>query len=166
MSKYNLDFINCYVLIYLNSISEIVKIIILLCFWVHMAFFLHSIYTSLQYDADQCLSSGVLLVRRRCTLGLVPVYVYHDSAAKNNLLVLHRTSVQSHAYTVGCGVAVLTFVRVHRVVHGSDGPAGRVGSELWIFGFLLIISWYLNQYEFSNTTFGLIDFLIYNNFNI
>ena len=35
-----------------------------------------------------------------------------------------------------------------------------------LFSFLLIISWYLNRYEFSNTTFGLIDFLrylIYNN---
>ena len=65
-----------------------------------------------------------------------------------------------------------------RVVHGSDGPAGRVGSgrvtilpdfggsgrvgsgkHFGFFSFLLIISWYLN-------TFGLIDFLryfIYNN---
>ena len=46
--------------------------------------------------------------------------------------------------------------------------AGRVGSgqHFGFFSFLLIISWYLNQYEFSNTTFGLIDFLrylIYNN---
>ena len=63
----------------------------------------------------------------------------------------------------------------HRVVHGSDGPAGRVGSGpdftgFWRVGsgqhfgfvsFLLIIYWYLNRYEFSNTTFGLIDFLRY-----
>ena len=62
-----------------------------------------------------------------------------------------------------------------RVVHGSDGPAGRVGSGhdfagFWRigsgqhFGFLsfsLIISWYLNRYESSNTAFGLIDFLRY-----
>ena len=44
--------------------------------------------------------------------------------------------------------------------------AGRVGSALRIFNFLLIISWYLNRYESSNSTFGLIDFLrylIYNN---
>ena len=69
---------------------------------------------------------------------------------------------------------------IDRVVHGSDGPTGRVGSG-WItilpdfggsgqhfgfFSFLLIISWYLNRYESSNTTFGLIVFLrylIYNN---
>ena len=50
-----------------------------------------------------------------------------------------------------------------RVVHGSDGPAGRVGSGQH-FGFLsvlLIISWYLNRYESSNTAFGLIDFIRY-----
>ena len=77
------------------------------------------------------------------------------------------------------------------VVYGSDGPAGRVGSgqvrssrvgsrfcRILVGGssrvstsdlsvFLLIISWYLNRYESSNTTFGLIDFhryLIYNNY--
>ena len=78
-----------------------------------------------------------------------------------------------------------------RVVHGSDGPAGRVGSGrvgpgragsghdfagFWrvgslstgqhfgCFSFLLIISWYLNRvahYESSNTTLGLIDFIRY-----
>ena len=70
-----------------------------------------------------------------------------------------------------------------RVVHGSDGPADRVGSGhdfagFWRVGsgqhfgfisFLLIISWYMNRYESSNTTFGLIDFhryLIYNNYLI
>ena len=80
-----------------------------------------------------------------------------------------------------------------RVVHGSDGPAGRVGSGrvgsghdfagFWRVGsgrvgsgqhfgfisFLLIISWYLNRYDSSNTTLGLIDFhryLIYNNYLI
>ena len=70
-----------------------------------------------------------------------------------------------------------------RVAHGSGGPAGRVGSGhdfagCWRVGsgqhfgfisFLLIISWYLNRYESSNTTFGLIDFhryLIYNNYLI
>ena len=47
--------------------------------------------------------------------------------------------------------------------------AGRVGSgqHFGFISFLLIISWYLNQYESSNTTFGLIDFhryLIYNNY--
>ena len=69
---------------------------------------------------------------------------------------------------------------VGRVVHGSDGPAGRVGSRFCqiladrvgsgqhfgFFSFLLIISWYLNRYESSNTKFGFIDFLrylIYNN---
>ena len=47
----------------------------------------------------------------------------------------------------------------------------RVGSGQH-FGFisiLLIISWYLNRYESSNITFGLIDFhryLIYNNYLI
>ena len=41
------------------------------------------------------------------------------------------------------------------------GGSGRVGSALRIFNFLLIISWYLNRYESSNTTFGLIDFLRY-----
>ena len=72
-----------------------------------------------------------------------------------------------------------------RVVHGSDGPAGRVGSgrvgsrfcrilagrvgsgqHFGFFSYFLIISWYLNPYESSNTTFRLIDFLrylIYNN---
>ena len=64
---------------------------------------------------------------------------------------------------------------IDRVVHGSDGPAGRVGSGhdfagFWrvgsgqhfgFFSILLIISWYLNRYESSNTTFELIDFLRY-----
>ena len=64
---------------------------------------------------------------------------------------------------------------IDRVVHGSDGSAvgsGRV-TILPDFGgsgqvstsdflvFLLIIFWYLNRYESSNTTFGLIDFLPY-----
>ena len=49
--------------------------------------------------------------------------------------------------------------------------AGRVGSgqHFGFISFLLIISWHLNQYESSNTTFGLIDFhryLIYNNYLI
>ena len=71
-----------------------------------------------------------------------------------------------------------------RVVHGSDGPAGRVGSgrvgsdrvgsrfcrilasrvgsALRAFEFfLLIISWFLNRYESSNTTLRLIVFLRY-----
>ena len=66
-----------------------------------------------------------------------------------------------------------------RVAHGSDEPAGRVGSDrvgsghdfagFWRVGsalrifqfFLHIISWYLNGYESSNATFGLIDFLRY-----
>ena len=41
--------------------------------------------------------------------------------------------------------------------------AGRVGSgqHFGFFSFLLINSWYLNRYEFSNNTFGLIDFLRY-----
>ena len=65
---------------------------------------------------------------------------------------------------------------------GWTRRSGRVGSGhdfagFWRVGssrvstsdfsvFLLIISWYLNRYESSNTTFGLIDFLrylIYNN---
>ena len=40
----------------------------------------------------------------------------------------------------------------------------RVGSgrqHFGFFSFLLIIAWYLNRCEFSNTTFGLIDFLRY-----
>ena len=64
---------------------------------------------------------------------------------------------------------------IDRVVHGSDGPAGWVGSRFCrilagrvgsgqhfgFFSFLLIISWYLNRYESSNTIFGFIDFLRY-----
>ena len=49
------------------------------------------------------------------------------------------------------------------------GGSGLVGSALRIFSFLLIISWYLNRYDSSNTTFGLIAFhryLIYNNYFI
>ena len=85
---------------------------------------------------------------------------------------------QQHWDSMGAAVAL----RQHRVVHGSDGPAGRVGSgsgrvgsrfcrilagrvgsgqHFGFFSFLLIISWYLNRYESSNTTFGLIDFLRY-----
>ena len=69
-----------------------------------------------------------------------------------------------------------------RVGSGRVGP-GRVGSRFCRilvgrvgsgqhFGFiifLLFISWYLNRYESSNTTFGLIAFhryLIYNNYFI
>ena len=71
-----------------------------------------------------------------------------------------------------------------RVVHGSDGPVGRVGSGrvtiLPDFGgsglvgsalrffnvFYWLFFWYMNRFESSNTAFGLIDFLrylIYNN---
>ena len=68
------------------------------------------------------------------------------------------------------------YVHAPRVVHGSDGTASRVGSghdlpefggsgrvgsgqHFGFFRFLLIISWCLNRYESSNTTFGLIDLL-------
>ena len=39
--------------------------------------------------------------------------------------------------------------------------AGRVGSgqHFGFFSFLLIICWYLNRFESSNTAFGLIDSL-------
>ena len=63
-----------------------------------------------------------------------------------------------------------------RVVHGSDGPAGRVGTSGHDFARFwqvdrvstsdIYISWYLNRYESPKTIFGLIDFLrylIYNN---
>ena len=48
------------------------------------------------------------------------------------------------------------------------GGSGRVGSgqHFGFLSFLLIIFWYLNRFESSNTAFGLIDFLrylIYNN---
>ena len=73
-----------------------------------------------------------------------------------------------------------------RVVHGSDGPAGRVGSSrvgsghdfagFWRVGsgqifftdYFLVpesINKQLNRYESSNTTFGLIDFLRYSTYN-
>ena len=59
-----------------------------------------------------------------------------------------------------------------RVESGHD-VAGfwRVGSgqHFGSIRFLLIIYWYLNRYESSNTTFGLIDFnryLLYNNYSI
>ena len=47
---------------------------------------------------------------------------------------------------------------------GSDldfAGIGRVGSSqhFGFFSFLLIISWCLNRYESSNTTFGLINLL-------
>ena len=62
--------------------------------------------------------------------------------------------------------------RVLRVVHGSDGPAGRVRSRFCrilagrvstseFLVFLLIISGFLNQCEFSNTAFELVGFLRY-----
>ena len=79
-------------------------------------------------------------------------------------------------------VSLIRFFMDHAELStGPDGPAGRVGSRLcWILAgrvgsgistldflvFLLKISWYLNRYESSNITFGLIDFsryLIYNN---
>ena len=51
------------------------------------------------------------------------------------------------------------------------GGSGRVGSgqHFGIISFLLIIFWYLNRYDSSNTTFGFIDFhryLIYNKYLI
>ena len=47
------------------------------------------------------------------------------------------------------------------------GGSGRVESALPILKLfsLLIISWYLNRYESSNTAFGLIDFLRYLMYN-
>ena len=56
-----------------------------------------------------------------------------------------------------------------RVGSGHDFAGfWRVGSSqhFGFFSFLLIISWYLNRYESSNTTLGLVDFiryLLYNN---
>ena len=38
---------------------------------------------------------------------------------------------------------------------------GGSGQHFGFYSFLLIISWYLNRYESSNTTFGLINFLRY-----
>ena len=38
---------------------------------------------------------------------------------------------------------------------------GGSGQHFGFFSFLLVISWYLNRYEFSNITFGLINFLLY-----
>ena len=38
---------------------------------------------------------------------------------------------------------------------------GGSGQHFGFFSFLLIISWYLNRYESSNTAFGLIDILRY-----
>ena len=61
------------------------------------------------------------------------------------------------------------FAGFGRVGSGHDFAGfGRVGSgqHFRFFSFLLIISWYLNPYESSNTTFGWIDFLryfVYNN---
>ena len=49
-----------------------------------------------------------------------------------------------------------------RVGSGHDfAGIWRVGSGQYFgfFSFLLIISWCLNRYESSNTTFGLIDLL-------
>ena len=60
-------------------------------------------------------------------------------------------------------------------VHWSDGPAGWVrsdqvtifpdfggsGQHFGCISFPLVIYWYLNQYESSNTTLGSIDFLRY-----
>ena len=43
---------------------------------------------------------------------------------------------------------------------------GGSGHHFGFLSFLIIIPWYLNRYESSNTAFGLIDFLrylIYNN---
>ena len=59
-------------------------------------------------------------------------------------------------WTLGSGRVGSRFCRI---------LAGRV-SNLDFFSFSQIISWYLNPYESSNTTFGLIDclrYLIYNN---
>ena len=53
--------------------------------------------------------------------------------------------------------------RFFRILAGRV-ESGRVRS-LFFFSFLLIISWYLNRYESSNTTFGLIDFLRYSIYN-
>ena len=65
--------------------------------------------------------------------------------------------------------------RKTRVVHASNGPAGRVGmgrvtilrnfdgsgQHFGCFSLFLIISWFLNRYESSKTIFGLIVFLRY-----
>ena len=98
-----------------------------------------------------------------------------------NILLLSQHWVYVHFRSQGSPSVSVGFPRgAIRVVHRSDGPAGRVGpgpdfAGFWRvgsgqhFGFLsslLIISQYLNRYESSNTAFGLIDFLrylIYNN---
>ena len=62
---------------------------------------------------------------------------------------------------VGSGQVGSRFCRIlaGRVGSGRVG-SGRVGScqHFGFFSFLLIISWYINQCESSNTIFGLIDF--------
>ena len=63
------------------------------------------------------------------------------------------------------GVPELSTGRMEpRVGSGHDFPGfWRVGSgqNFGLFSFSLIISWFLNQYESSNNTFGLIVFLRY-----
>ena len=58
-----------------------------------------------------------------------------------------------------------------RILSRILADSGRVGSgqHFGFISFLLIISWYLNRHESSNSTLALIDFhryLIYNNYLI
>ena len=127
--------------------------------------------------------------------GIIALYRNHKSTRNfktiqsntpsNKCVMFIRVSFTFIGEQYAPGTSVTTcLVWQLRVVHGSDGPAGRVGSGhdfagFWRVGsgrvgsgqhfgfisFLLIISWYLNWYESSNTTFELIDFhryLIYN----
>ena len=79
-------------------------------------------------------------------------------------------SLPLNAASWGCRAELSTGQMDPRVWSGrvtilpKFGKSGR--SALRILQFLLIISWFLNRYESSNITFGLIDlvwYLIYNN---
>ena len=126
--------------------------------------------------------------RNQCGSPLVTVSLY-SIIIENLKLVYARTPslIQVYYLAFQCNRCPKRFER--SVNSGQSCPrvgwtrgsgrvgSGRVGSRFWrilagrvstsdFFSFSLIISWYLNRYESSNTTFGLIDFLrylLYNN---
>ena len=86
----------------------------------------------------------------------------------NDSIKVSQARTSSERSTQSCPRVGCTLGSGRVTIWPDFGGSGRVGSgqHFRFLSFSLIISWYLNRYESSNTAFELINFLrylIYNN---